>query len=175
MFKEIDWQGIFIPETPLLEIFIRGSLVYLGLFLLLRVLLKRESGTLGITDMLLVVLIADAAQNGMAHDYRSVPEGLFLVATIIFWSWVLNWLGHHFPFFQKLVKPRKLLLVKDGRMIKENMQKELITTSELMSEVRMSGVEELSQVKAAYMEPSGNISVITYEQSPGKHSEKQIV
>jgi uncharacterized membrane protein YcaP (DUF421 family) len=174
MFKKVNWEAVFIPETPLLEIFVRGSLVYLGLFLLLRVLLKRETGTLGITDMLLVVLIADAAQNGMAHDYRSVPEGLLLVTTIIFWSWALNWLGYRFPVFQRLIKPGKLLLVKNGRMIKQNMQKELITTSELMSEVRLSGITDLSQVKEAYMEPTGTISVISYEQSTGKRQERPI-
>ncbi|TGD79643.1 DUF421 domain-containing protein [Hymenobacter wooponensis] len=175
MFKKVNWHAVFVPETPLLEIFVRGSLVYLGLFLLLRVLLKRESGTLGITDMLLVVLIADAAQNGMAHEYRSVPEGLLLVTTIIFWSWLLNWLGYRFPVFHNLIKSKKLLLVKNGRMIKQNMQRELITTSELMSEVRMSGITDLAEVKEAYMEPSGTISVITYEQSTGKRRDKQIV
>jgi uncharacterized membrane protein YcaP (DUF421 family) len=148
----------------LLEIFIRGTLIYLGLFLLLRVLLKRESGTLGITDMLLVVLIADAAQNGMADDYRSISEGLLLVATIIFWSLFLNWLGYHSQFFQKLIKPRKLLLVKNGRMLKENMRKELITYTELMSEVRTSGLSDLTNIKEAYMEPTGLISIIQFEE-----------
>lgn len=176
MFEEVDWRGIFVPETPLLEIFVRGSLVYLGLFVLLRVLLKRESGTLGITDMLLVVLIADAAQNGMSDDYRSVPEGLLLVGTIIFWSWLLNWLGYHYPFFQRLTKPGKLLLIKNGRMIRENMHKELITAGELLSEVRANGLTDLSRIKEAYMEPTGTISIICHEEnSGGRHPEKQVV
>lgn len=59
----VEWAKMLIPDTPLLEIFLRGSIVYLALFFLLRVVLKRESGTLGITDLLVVVLIADAAQN----------------------------------------------------------------------------------------------------------------
>ncbi len=117
MFDPIDWQTMFVPNTPVLEIIIRGSLTYLSLFVLLRLVLKRESGTMGITDMLLVVLIADAAQNGMADDYRSVTDGVVLVAVIIFWSYVLNWLGYHFSFFQRLLKPKQLLLVKDGKML----------------------------------------------------------
>ena len=175
MFEPVDWQAVFVPHTPLLEIIVRGTLIYLGLFLLLRVLLKRESGTLGITDMLLVVLIADAAQNGMANDYRSVPEGLLLVATIIFWSILLNWLGYRFPFFQRLIKPRQLLLVKNGRMLKHNMQKELITASELMSEVRSNGLSDLSNIKEAYMEPSGTISIICFEENQTKPQEKKVV
>ena len=147
MFDSIDWQKIFVCDTPLLEIIIRGSLTYLTLFVLLRLVLKRESGTMGITDMLLVVLIADAAQNGMSDDYRSVTAGVVLVGVIIFWSYALNWLGYHFSFFQHLLKPKKLLLVKDGKMLKHNMQKELVTRSELMSELRSNGITELDRIK----------------------------
>jgi hypothetical protein len=140
MFDPIDWQTMFVCDTPVLEIIIRGTIIYLSLFVLLRLVLKRESGTMGITDMLLIVLIADAAQNGMANDYRSVTHGIILVAVIIFWSYVLNWLGYHSPFFQHLLKPKKLLLVKDGKMLKQNMQKELISPSRLNSSKRVSRI-----------------------------------
>jgi len=165
MFEQVDWHTIFVPTTPLLEIFVRGSLIYLGLFFLLRVLLKRESGTLGITDMLLVVMLADAAQNGLAGKYQSVTEGILLVCTIIFWSYALNWLGFHFPVFQKLIKPQKLLLIKDGQLLKDNLRKELITRSELMSEVRANGMTDLDKIKEAYMEPTGRISIICVEET----------
>lgn len=168
MFKQVDWHAVFVPTTPLLEILVRGSLIYLGLFLLMRVVLKRESGTLGITDLLFVVMVADAAQNGMAGEYRSVTEGLLLVGTIIFWSYALNWLGYHSPFLDKLIKPDKLLLIKNGQMITENMRKELITRQELMSEVRANGMEDIAAIRAAYMEPTGRISIIRNdeEQTP---------
>ena len=173
MFEQVDWQAVFVPHTPLLEIVVRGSLTYLGLFLLLRILLKREAGSLGITDTLLVVMLADAAQNGMADDYRSVTDGLVLVVTLIFWNVLLNWLGFHFPLFQRMVKPSKLLLIKDGRMLKDNMRKELITYSELMSEVRSNGISDISTIKEAYMEPTGTISIICMEDSQsGKRKEK---
>lgn len=175
MFEPVDWHAVFVPHTPFLEIFVRGTLVYLSLFLLLRVLLKRESGTLGITDTLLIVLIADASQNGMAGEYRSITDGILLVATLIFWSLALNWLGYRFPIFEKMLKPRKLLLVKNGRMLKENMRKELITYSELMSEVRTNGITDLSSIKEAYMEPTGTISIICFEEEQGKRKEKKVV
>lgn len=57
----VDWEGVFSPEIPL-ELVLRGSLIYLALFALLRFVLKREAGAVGITDLLVVVLlIADAA------------------------------------------------------------------------------------------------------------------
>ena len=156
----INWQKMFVPDTPLLEIFIRGTLMYLAIFVLLRVVLKRESGTLGITDLLLVTLIADAASNGLADDYTTITSGVLLVATIVFWSHTLNWLGHRFPFVQRFIKPDKLPLVKNGKILHDNMKKELVTEEELMSEVRTNGINNIKEVKEAYMEPNGRISII---------------
>jgi uncharacterized membrane protein YcaP (DUF421 family) len=59
-----------------------------ALTILLRIVLKRQTGTLGMTDLLLItLLIADASQNAMAGEYRSLPDGIVLVATIIFWNY----------------------------------------------------------------------------------------
>lgn len=156
-----DWQKAFVPTTSILEIVIRGSIMYLAIFFLLRFILRREAGTVGITDLLVVVLIADAAQNGMASDYTSITEGLVLVTTIVLWSFFLDWLGFHFPAIQDLLHPRPLLLVKDGRTDKRNLRKELITHEELMGQLREQGVDKLDKVKEAYMEQDGRISVIT--------------
>ena len=71
---QIDWKAVFVPTVSLLEIVLRGTLVYLLLFFVLRVL-RREAGALGISDLLVVVLIADAAQNAMGSEYKSVTEG----------------------------------------------------------------------------------------------------
>jgi hypothetical protein len=60
------------------------------------VTLKREAGGVGITDMLVIVLLADAAQNAMAGEYKSISDGLVLVSTIIFWSYALDWLGYRY-------------------------------------------------------------------------------
>ncbi len=123
----IDWAKMLFLDTPVLEIFIRGSAIYLALFFILRLVLKRQAGAVGVTDLLVIVLIADAAQNGMADDYHSIPDGILLVATIIFWSYALDWLGYRFPWFQRFVHPPPLPLVRNGELLWRNMRKELIT------------------------------------------------
>ncbi len=162
---QVDWEALFIPDTPILEIFIRGTCVYLGLFILLRLILKRQSGTVSITDLLVLVLIADASQNAMAANYKSIPDGLLLVATIIFWNFVLEWLDFHVPFLHRAIYPSPLLLVKDGKMLRKNMQKELITRAELFSQLREQGAASLKEVKSAVLEGNGHISVIKYERT----------
>jgi len=172
----VDYQKLFMLETPWLEIVIRGSVTYLSLFIILRVILKREAPTLGMTDLLVVVLLADAAQNAMSGQYQSITDGILLVTTIIAWSYVLNYLGHRFPFFQRLIKPPKLLLIKNGKMIRHNMRKEFITEDELMSEIRINGVKEIEEVEEAYMESTGRISVIARsEKTHGASREQRVL
>lgn len=170
----VNWSRLFVPDTPIIEILLRGSIVYFAIFLLLRLVLKRQAGAVGITDLLVVVLIADAAQNAMADDYHSIPDGLLLVATIVFWSYALDWLGYRFPRLQRLIHPPPLPLVKDGRLLRPNMRRELITEHELMSQLREQGVEDMSSVKMAYMEGDGYISVIRNDdRDGGRKKERQ--
>lgn len=165
-FSPVDWTKVFIPETPLLEIVVRGTVVYLALFWLLR-FFRRQSGGLSVSDLLVIVLIADAAQNAMAGEYRSVPDGVLLVAVILGWSFGLDWLGQCFPAFERLVHPGPVPLVRDGRMIRRNMRSELITEVELMTQLREQGIERLADVRAAYIEGDGRISVIGKD-NPGE-------
>jgi uncharacterized membrane protein YcaP (DUF421 family) len=160
-----DWYGMFVPSMPLPEIFLRGTLVYLALFILLRVLLKRQAGNVSLTDMLLIVLIADASQNAMAKDYQSVPDGILLVATLIFWDYALDWLSYRIPWLHAFVHPAPLLLIRDGEILKQNLRRELITPEQLESKVRQQGVDDLRQVREAYLEGDGHISVIKKEDS----------
>jgi uncharacterized membrane protein YcaP (DUF421 family) len=161
----MDWKSIFSLDVPVAEIMLRGSVIYISLFILLRVVLKRQAGSLGMTDLLLITLIADASQNAMAGEYRSLPSGIILVSTIIFWSYALDWLSFKFPWFSRLIEPPPLLLIRDGKLLRKNMRRELITEQELLSQLREQGLDDAGKVKEAYMESDGHISVVKDERS----------
>jgi uncharacterized membrane protein YcaP (DUF421 family) len=163
---QIDWKSAFVPTVSLLEIVLRGTLVYLLLFFILR-FLRREAGALGISDLLVVVLIADAAQNAMASEYKSITEGAVLVATIAAWDYFLDWLGFKFPAVERLLHPAPVSLVKDGRVLRRNLRSEMITMDELMSQLRQQGVESVGEVKRCYLEGDGHISVIKKDSGGG--------
>ena len=172
---QIDWKAVFSPSVNLVEIVIRGTLIYLFLFVIFR-LLRREAGAIGISDLLVVVLIADAAQNAMASDYRSITEGVILIGTIAFWDFLLDWLGYYFPSLQRLLRPAPLLLIKDGRMLRQNLRKELISKEELLGQLREQGVERVEDVKKCYLESDGHVSVVTRDKSdPQQNKSKKLV
>jgi uncharacterized membrane protein YcaP (DUF421 family) len=156
----INWHDLFVPNTSLAEVILRGTVIYLLLFFLMR-FMRREAGQIGIADVLIVVVIADAAQNGMAGPYNSISEGIVLILTISFWDFALDWLGYNVPAFGRLIHPKPLPLIKDGHMLLRNMRRELITREELESRLREEGLENLKDVKHAYMEGDGRISIIS--------------
>lgn len=156
---DIDWQSIFLPTVHMAEIFVRGTITYLFLYLVLRIL-RRQAGALSISDLLVVVLIADAAQNAMAGQYNSITEGVVLISTIAFWDYFLDWLGDRFPAIGRALRPRPLLLIKDGVLQKGNMKREMITEDELMGQLRQQGVENVEAVKRSFLEADGRISVV---------------
>ena len=161
-FVPIDWESVFVPSLSVFEIILRGSLIYLILFVVFRVL-RRGAGALGISDLLVVVLIADASQNALGSQYRSVTEGVVLVLTIVGWDYLLDWLVYRVPAMRNLIRPPELLLVKNGQLHKRNLRKEMITQEELLGELREQGVAKIEDVKYCYMESDGHISVVKKE------------
>ena len=156
----VDWSELFIPTHSLAEMFVRGTIMYVALFLIFRFLMRRQAGSIGIADILVVVVIADAAQNAFAKEYHSVVEGIVLIVTIVFWDFIIDWASYGVPALGKILQPRPLPLIKDGALIRRNMRQELITVEELQSQLRKQGIERIDDVKDAYMEGDGEISFL---------------
>jgi uncharacterized membrane protein YcaP (DUF421 family) len=155
-----DWSTLFTFSAPPLETVIRGSLMYWFIFALLRVAGRRDIGSLGVADMLVLVLVADAAQNGMAGEYTSVIDGMILVGTIIGWTVLIDRAVYSIPALSKALSIDHICLIRDGTLIRRNLRREAITEAELMSELRLQGIDQLALVRRAYIEADGNISVL---------------
>lgn len=169
----VDWRSILVPSTPLLELLVRGSLTYLGLVVMARIVGRRKSGGLGVTDLLVVVLVSEAASNGVAGDYTSVPDGLIIVATILFWSVVLDALAYWSPWLATIIDGQPDTLITNGKINRRTARKELITDAEVLSQLRLHGIQALSEVRRAYLETNGQISVLRTDgnepEQPNKH------
>jgi len=137
--------------------------MYLLLLIGLRIF-RREPGTLTTPDLLVVVIIADAAQNGMSGQYRSVTEGAVLVATVFGWNYLLDWLAYRFPLVHRLLHAMPLLLITNGKLVRRNLRAEMLTEEDLLEQLRQQGVESARDVRRCYVESDGHLSVLRYDE-----------
>jgi uncharacterized membrane protein YcaP (DUF421 family) len=166
---------LFEVHVPILELVLRGTLVYWLLFLIFRFLLRRDVGAVGIADILLLVIVADAAQNAMSGGYDTFTEGAILVLTIVAWNWLLDVLAYRFKAIRRFSSPGRLTLVQRGVPQRRNLRREFITMDELHEKLREQGIEKLSDVKLAYLEGDGQISVIRNSASSPQESAKKAI
>ena len=158
-----DFETLFTFTMNPLELVVRGVLIYVGLVLLLRFVLRRDLGQLGVADVLFIVLIADAAQNGMAGEYRSLADAAVLLGTLAACNLLFDWTMFRWRPMRKLLEPPPVALVRDGRILRRNLRKEWVTVEELMGKLREKGVDDVAGVKLATMESDGSFSVIKAE------------
>lgn len=160
----LDLGKVFGFTMSPAELVLRGTLMFWFLFLVFRLILRRDVGSMGISDFLFVVLLGDASQNAMIGDATSASDGIVLISTLVFWNVALNGLSYRFPLVERLLSGQRLCLVRDGRRIRRNMRREFISDAELMAKVHGEGLEDLAKVHRMYLEPDGEISLIRVDE-----------
>lgn len=156
----MDWSELFGLSLNPWELIVRGSALYWFLFLIFRVLMPRNIGSVTVADVLLLVLVADASQNAMTGDYRTVSDGFVLIGTLLGWNSLLDALTFYSPTMRRLLEPPPLLLIRRGEVLHRNLRREFIAFEELKAQLREHGIDDIRQVKAAYMESNGEFSVV---------------
>jgi uncharacterized membrane protein YcaP (DUF421 family) len=154
-------SDLFSLSVSPLELMLRGTVIFWFLFLVMRFILRRDIGSVGVSDFLFVVLLGDAAQNAMIGDAHSISDGLVLLATLVGWNFLLDLVSYRVQFVRKLTSPPGLCLVRDGKVQRRALRREFITTEELVAKAREQGIDDLSKVHRMFLEADGEISVIT--------------
>ena len=98
-----------------------------------------------------------------ATSATSATDGMVLVATLVCWSFMLDFMSFRFPVVQRCTAAPRLRLVRDGRMLRRHMRREFITDQELNAKIRQQGVEDIKTVKRMYLEADGEMSLIRHE------------
>lgn len=160
-FQPPDWGGVFVPDGSLLESFLRGTAVYFAVLVLFRLILRRQTGGLGLSDVLLVVLASECVSPALSAETKSVPNGLAALAALLFWSFALDWATDRWPWLARRLEHQPVELVRDGDTKPDALHAQHITAEELMSQLRLNGVADPARVKVATLEPDGELSVVT--------------
>jgi uncharacterized membrane protein YcaP (DUF421 family) len=161
----VDWADLFRFSVSPAELMVRGTAMFFFLFLLFRVIIKRRIGSIGMADLLVLVIIADAAQNGMAGEYRSVSDAFVLVGTIVAWNHLIDWASWRFAALRRVLEPPPLLLIDRGKVLWRHLRIEFVSEDELKAKLREHGVSDPAEVEKAYLEPDGEVSVVRRDTS----------
>ncbi|MBT2326512.1 DUF421 domain-containing protein [Variovorax paradoxus] len=152
---------VFGLDKPIWEMMARGTAVYWFLFVVFRFALRRDVGSMGVADLLFVVLVADAASNAMQGEYKTVGDGFVLLGTLAAWNYLMDRLSYHVPAIARFMEPPAEVLVRNGRPNKRVLAREMMTTDELIGKLREQGVESIRDVRIARLESDGTLSVFT--------------
>ena len=155
---------IFVLNVSAWELLVRGTVGYVALSVILRLLPKRQTGNLAPNDMIALVIIGALAADAIIGDARSVLEILLLIAVVLTWDYLFNLAEYYLPGYRKVAQHPPTLLIYDGVLLKHNLRKEKLTEEELAAHLRMSGVPDINRVRQAVLETDGQISIIERDQ-----------
>ena len=143
-----------------MDIVIRASIVFVLLFVLLRIVGKRQLGQMTPFEFVGLIVLGDFVQQAVTHSDFSITAAMLAVMTFAFWSLVFGWLSYRSKWARGMFESQPRVLVKDGKILAEARAHDLLPEEEILSEMRLAGIEKLVQVKWAILEPSGKISFI---------------
>jgi uncharacterized membrane protein YcaP (DUF421 family) len=136
------------------------AVIYVLVVVGMRLLGTRELGRLNVYDFVLVVVVANAAQNALVGGDNTLGGGLVSALTLLLMNWLVTWLLDRFPWLERHVVGEPVVLVSDGQAQGERMRREGVTCDELMAALREHGVTTLGEVRLAVLEVDGDISVV---------------
>lgn len=144
----------------LLAIAGRTTVVYGVVLLLLRLTGKRQIGQSTPSDLVTILLVSEAVQNGMMNDDSSLTGALVGAATLLAISFVIDWLCHRFPRFECWIEGEPFVAYDGKRFDEKRLRREKITQRDLISALRSHGESDLDGVRLVVVEPDGKVSVL---------------
>jgi len=143
-----------------MDIALRGVALYIFVVFLLRVIGRRELSSLSAIDLVLLIVLGDAIQQGLTQDDYSVTGALIAVSTIALMQLASSYLSFRSSRMRTVLEGDPVVLVQDGKPVTRNMRRLRMTTDELAAEARGQGIASLEEVRWAIAEVSGTVSFI---------------
>jgi len=143
-----------------MDIVVRAAVAFCFVFLLTRLIGRRELSSLQPFDLMLLIVIGDLIQQGITQNDLSVTGLILTVGVFALLTLAASYVGWRFPRIRPILEPEPLILIEDGSVIEKNLKKERMTPEELAAEARLQQIDSLDKVKWAVMESGGQISFI---------------
>ena len=143
-----------------MDLVLRACVVFFAIFLVTRVIGRRELSTMEPFDLILLIVTGDLMQQAVTQSDLSLTGGLTVLATMALLTVALSYISFKVPKLRPVLDGEPLVLVQDGEIIERNLRRERITVAELLAEARQQQVASVDQIRFAVLETNGRISVI---------------
>jgi uncharacterized membrane protein YcaP (DUF421 family) len=143
-----------------MDIVIRAAVVFAFLYLLMRMLGRRELSSMEPFDIILLVVIGDLVQQGVTQSDYSVTGALLAVSTIALLTVLVSWTNFRFRRLRPVLAGEPIVLIEDGEVIERNLRRQRLTVEEVESEARLEQITSLEDVRWAILETNGQISFV---------------
>jgi uncharacterized membrane protein YcaP (DUF421 family) len=143
-----------------MDIVLRGGVVFVFLYVLMRVIGRRELSTLEPFDLILLIILGDAVQQGLTQDDYSLTGAMLAVGTIAALQVLTSYANFRFPRLRPILDGEPIVILQDGKPIEKNLKRERMTMEDLTESARKQGIGTLDDVAWAVMETNGEISFI---------------
>ena len=143
-----------------MDILIRATVIFWALYILVRLLGKRELAQLTPFELIVLIATGDLIQQGVTHNDFSITGAILAVSVFAFWASVLSWVTYASRRAERFLDGEPNVIVRDGQLIRANMRRDRITLQELESEMRQQGIAHLRDVAWGIVEPKGRMSFI---------------
>jgi len=150
---------LFVSDVPLLEKLLRTVAVYFFLLIGLRVAGKRELSQLNSFDLVVLLLLSNTVQNAIIGNDNSLAGGLFGATVLLGLNWLLVRVLYHYGKLDA-IEGQPDVLMRNGRLMRRHLERELITVSELAAAARKQGIHSLAHVKECRLETGGALSFV---------------
>lgn len=144
-----------------MDIVIRAAVIFLFVYLLTRVLGRRELNSLEPFDLILLVVTGDLVQQGVTQNDESITGALLAISTIGLLTVALSYLSFRFKRLRPILNGEPIVLVEDGEVFEPNLRRQRLTREEIGAEARMEGISSIEDVRWAILETDGRISFVT--------------
>lgn len=143
-----------------MDLVIRAVVIFFFIFLVTRIVGRRELGTLEPFDLILLVVLGDLVQQGITQSDESVTGTMIVISTIALLTVGVSWISFRVPRLRPVTEGEPVVLVQDGQPIERNLRRERITVSDVEEEARAAQISSLADLEWAILENDGHISCI---------------
>jgi uncharacterized membrane protein YcaP (DUF421 family) len=143
-----------------MDLVVRAIVVFFFLLVLTRVIGKRELSSLQPFDLILLIILGDAVQQGLTQDDYSLTGVVLTVGTIAVLQVLVSWVTYRFPRVRPIIEGEPIIVMQDGKPIERNLKRERLTIEEIAEQARKQSIAHLDQVKYAVLETDGTLSFI---------------